>query len=540
MSKYMIIDGIEVEFSNEKNILQVIKKAGIHIPTFCYYEELSVYGACRMCVVEDERGNIIASCSTPPKDRMSIKTNTPRLYHHRKMILELLLSSHCRDCTICEKNQKCRLQMLAARFGITKIRFDNKQVDFKIDESSYSIVKNQGKCILCGNCVRMCNDVQRVGAIDFIGRGSKMMVGTAYNKPLAQTKCVNCGQCVAVCPTGALIIKNNIHEVKKAIYDKNTRVVVQVAPAVRVAIGEEFGFEPGIDCMGKIYTALRMLGFDIIFDTSVTADITIMEETKELLDKISNGNTDMPLFTSCCPAWIRFVETKYPQLLPYISTCKSPMQMFGAIIKDYYKQADKEAGLKTCSVAIMPCTAKKYEAKRSEFIRNNVPDVDIVLTTQELISMIKELGINFSELKDGESDMPFSEASGAGVIFGVTGGVTQAALRKVENTLGDVELRIATVSGLGNADTLIKKILSGEEHYDLVEVMACPSGCVAGAGQPYAYAFEKEKRGKGLYVSDEKATIHSSEENPVVNMLYKEGMLKDEQKAHELLHVKYI
>lgn len=564
MSKYMVIDGIRVEFENEKNILQVIQKAGIHVPTFCYYSDLSIYGACRMCVVEDERGGIIASCSTPPRDKMVVNTNTPKLHHHRKMILELLLASHCRDCTTCEKNQKCRLQMLAERFGLTDIRFKNSKVNSIVDDSSTSVVRDQGKCILCGDCVRMCNEIQHVGAIDFAARGSQMTVSTAFNKPLAQTNCVNCGQCAAVCPTGALTIKSSLKDVWRAIYAKDTRVVVQVAPAVRVAIGEEFGLEPGKNSMGKVYTALRMLGFDTVFDTSVAADITIMEESQELVNKISAGDDKFPLFTSCCPAWIKFAQSKYPELMPYISTSKSPMEMFGAIIKEYYKPADESSGLKTYSVAIMPCAAKKFEAKREEFKRNGVPDVDCVITTNELVHMIKELGIQFNEIEPGAPDMPFSIASGAGVIFGVTGGVTEAALRKVaENTneelraieysgvrgmqgikeayvtLGDKTLHIGVVSGLGNADKLIKQIKSGKVKYDFVEVMACPYGCIAGAGQPFSHKADKMKRSAGMYKADKTATIKRSEDNPVVMKLYSDGVLSSEEKIHELLHVTY-
>lgn len=564
MSKYMVIDGIRVEFENEKNILQVIQKAGIHVPTFCYYSDLSIYGACRMCVVEDERGGIIASCSTPPRDKMVVNTNTPKLHHHRKMILELLLASHCRDCTTCEKNQKCRLQMLAERFGLTDIRFKNSKVNSIVDDSSISVVRDQGKCILCGDCVRMCNEIQHVGAIDFAARGSQMTVSTAFNKPLAQTNCVNCGQCAAVCPTGALTIKSSLKDVWRAIYAKDTRVVVQVAPAVRVAIGEEFGLEPGKNSMGKVYTALRMLGFDTVFDTSVAADITIMEESQELVNKISAGDDKFPLFTSCCPAWIKFAQSKYPELMPYISTSKSPMEMFGAIIKEYYKPADERSGLKTYSVAIMPCAAKKFEAKREEFKRNGVPDVDCVITTNELVHMIKELGIQFNEIEPGAPDMPFSIASGAGVIFGVTGGVTEAALRKVaENTneelraieysgvrgmqgikeayvtLGDKTLHIGVVSGLGNADKLIKQIKSGKVKYDFVEVMACPYGCIAGAGQPFSHKADKMKRSAGMYKADKTATIKRSEDNPVVMKLYSDGVLSSEEKIHELLHVTY-
>ena len=380
-AKYMIIDGLRAEFTDEKNILQVIRKVGIHIPTFCYYTDLSIYGACRMCVVEDERGNIIASCSTPPKDKMRIRTNTPKLHHHRKMILELLLASHCRDCTICEKNQKCQLQALARRFGLYRVRFQDTRPQYEIDDSSPAIIRDMNKCILCGDCVRMCNEIQHVGAIDFVHRGSNMLVSPAFNRKLSQTECVNCGQCAAVCPTGAISIKKSHAKVWQAIFDPKKRVIAQVAPAVRVALGEEFGMKPGENSIYKIYTALHMIGFDLAFDTSVSADITIVEETNELAEILSkNEERKYPLFTSCCPAWIKYVENKHPELLPYISTSKSPMQMFGAVLKEYYKPSDEECGLETFNVAIMPCTAKKMEAEREEFIRNGNPDIDAVLT----------------------------------------------------------------------------------------------------------------------------------------------------------------
>ncbi len=563
MSKYMIIDGIRAEFENEKNILQVIQKIGIHVPTFCYYSDLSIYGACRMCVVEDERGGILASCSTPPKDRMVIKTNTPKLHQHRKMILELLLAAHCRDCTVCEKNGKCRLQLLAGRFGLTEIRFPNTKAEIPIDDSSLSVVRDPSKCILCGDCVRMCNEVQRVGAIDFAHRGADMVVSPAFDRKLADTDCVNCGQCAAVCPTGAITVKSNKKEVWKAIYDPKKRVVVQVAPAVRVALGEEFGLEPGANSIGKIFTAIRMLGVDNVYDTCVGADLTIMEETAELEEKLMKGDGKYPLFTSCCPAWIRFAETKHPELLPYISTSKSPMQMFGAVLKEYYKPADEAADVETFSVAIMPCTAKKYEAAREEFVRNGIKDVDAVITTKEVAHMIKELGIQFNEIEPSAPDMPFSISSGAGAIFGVTGGVTEAALRKLavkktnaelkdieysgirglegikaaEVPLGNTMVRIAVVSGLGNIEKLIEKIESGEEHFDFVEVMACPNGCIAGAGQPFSHKADKAKRAKGMYNVDKEASIKRCEENPVVANLY-QGMLKE--RSHELLHVDYM
>jgi len=566
--KYMIIDGIRTAFTDEKNILQVIRKAGIHVPTFCYYTDMSIYGACRMCVVEDECGSVIASCSTPPKHKMVIRTNTSKLHQHRKMILELLLASHCRDCTVCEKNGNCRLQMLAARFHLTKVRFPNTHPEPVIDDSSLSIVRDPSKCILCGDCVRMCNEVQHVGAIDFAHRGANMIVSPAFGRPIAETDCVNCGQCAAVCPTAAITIKKDLKGVWQALYAPNKRVVVQIAPAVRVAIGEEFGIAPGKNTIGKIYTALRMLGFDTVFDTSFSADLTVIEEANELLYKLENGEkkyplgNSMPLFTSCCPAWVRFVETKYPELLPYVSTCKSPMEMFGAVLKEYYKPADEEAGFETVSVAVMPCVAKKYEAAREEFKRNEVPDVDYVITTKELILMIKELGVQFQEIEPSAPDMPFSINSGAGVIFGVTGGVMEAALRHVadknnealreieysgvrglegtkiaEIELGGNTLRVGIVNGLGNADALIKKLQRGEEKLDFVEVMACPYGCIGGAGQPFGYRSVKQDRAQGMYKADKSAIVKRSCENPTLINLYENGMLKD--RAHELLHVHY-
>lgn len=562
MEKYMMIDGNRVEFTNEKTMLAVILKAGIILPTFCYYSDLSTYGACRMCVVEDEKGHILTSCSTPPKDRAVIYTNTPKLHKHRKMILELLLASHCRDCTVCEKNGSCRLQELAHRFGITEVRFPNNNNNRIYDTSSKAIVRDSSKCILCGDCVRMCHEVQNVGVIDFAHRGSQMMIATAFNKDIADTDCVNCGQCAAVCPTGAITIKNDQSEVWKALYDPNKRVVVQIAPAVRVAIGEEFGFEPGENTLGKTVAALRRLGFDYVFDTSVGADLTIMEEAAELVEKLESGDRSMPLFTSCCPGWVRYAETKHPELMPYISTCKSPMQMLGAVLKTYYAPLDKKEHKETVSVAIMPCTAKKYEVSREEFKKHNVPYVDYVLTTLELISMIKEIGILFDRIEGESTDMPFALHSGAGEIFGVTGGVTEAAVRRVvadksPKALKDIEfmgfrgmdgvkicevdegglnLRIAVVSGLANAEALIRKIESGEEHFDFVEVMACPGGCVAGAGQPFARRKEKRMRGEGLYKLDKSSQLKRSEENPLVMDLY-DDLLKN--RTHELLHVHY-
>lgn len=560
MSKYMFIDGIRVEFDQEPNILTLVRKAGIELPTFCYYSDLSIYGACRMCMVEDERGGMVAACSTPPKQGMSIRTHTPKLYKHRRMILELLLSAHCRDCTLCEKSGKCSLQKLARRFGLRDIRFRPLEEQKPLDNSSRAIVRDPSKCILCGDCVRMCNETQHVGAIDFAHRGARMTVSTAFERPLAETNCVDCGQCAAVCPTGAITVKSSADGVWSAIHDPGVRTVVQIAPAVRVALGEEFRLGAGVDVMGRIIAALHRMGFDQVFDTAVGADLTIMEEAGELKKRLEEGEKEYPLFTSCCPAWVRYAETAHPELVPHLSTCKSPMEMFGAVLREHYRLEDERDGKKTVSVAIMPCTAKKAEAAREEYIRDGRPDVDYVLTTTELVQMIEEAGIEFDELDIEAPDMPFFLSSGAGVIFGATGGVTEAALRRLsedkspralwefeyagvrgmqgvktcEVPYGERTLRIAVVSGLGNADQLVERIEAGEEHFDFVEVMACPGGCVAGAGQPFGHRGQVDLRSQGLYKADKASVMKRSEENPLIRSLY-DDILKN--RVHQMLHV---
>lgn len=355
MTGTMLIDGRRIEFDNEKHLLEVIRKAGIELPTFCYHSELSVYGACRMCIVEDKWGNIMASCSEIPKDGMEIYTNTPKIQKHRKMILELLLSNHDRDCTTCEKNGKCKLQELAYKFGIRGYRFREFNCKQEIDNSSKSIVRNPNKCIACGDCVRVCEEVQGVGVLGFAYRGSKLMVTPAFNKKLAEVDCVNCGQCTRVCPTGALIIKDETQKVWKVLHDKKKRVVAQIAPAVRVAIGEEFGLEAGELSIGKIAAALKRLGFDQIYDTALAADLTVMEESKEFFGRIES-NIDLPIFTSCCPSWVSYAEFKHPELLNNISSCRSPQQMFGAVIKEFFKKTDKAEERETVVISIMPCT----------------------------------------------------------------------------------------------------------------------------------------------------------------------------------------
>ena len=555
--KYMLIDGMPIEINGEKNVLELIRKAGVDLPTFCYYSELSVYGACRLCVVENQWGGIEASCSTPPKEGMEIYTNTPRLRKYRKNILELILANHCRDCTVCEKNGVCKLQELAMRFGIQSIRFENSKKEIPLDTSSRAIVRDESKCILCGDCVRMCDEVQNIGAIDFAHRGHQMRISTAFHKNIAESECVSCGQCAAVCPTGAIVVKRDTEDIWKALSDPNKKVIVQIAPAVRVGIDQSLGEKNGKNVMGKMIAALRRMGFDEIFDTTTGADLTVLEETSELLERLESGEK-LPLFTSCCPAWVKHVENKHPELLGNVSTCRSPMQMFASVLKKHYQNSRREVVV----VAIMPCTAKKEEAARDEFKVNGIANVDYVMTTQELIQMVKESGLVFNELEPEAVDMPFGVSSGAGVIFGVTGGVTEAVIRRLsddksvqmlrsiafngvrglegvketEVPFGERNLKIAIVSGLKNVDNLIEAINNGEKHYDFIEVMACPNGCIGGAGQPFAKNEEKQKRAQGLYEADRLSSIKRAEENPMIMSLYS-GILKGE--VHHLLHVNY-
>lgn len=556
--KYMTINNRKVAFDDEKNVLSVIRKSGIDLPTFCYHSELSTYGACRMCMVEDDRGKIFASCSEVPRDGMVIYTNTPRLQHHRKMILELLLSSHCRDCTTCKKNGVCTLQNLAKQLGVSYIRFENNKPQLPLDESSDCIVRDPNKCILCGDCVRTCEEIQGLGILDFAFRGSKMQVMPAFNKTIAETDCVGCGQCRVVCPTGAITIKQNIHPVWLALADRNTRVVVQIAPAVRVAVGDKFGIPKGENALGQLVAALRRMGFDEIYDTNFGADLTVMEEAKEFVERVEAGE-NLPLFTSCCPAWVKFCENRYPELRKNISTCRSPQEMFGALIKEEARM-NKEDTRKTMVVSIMPCTAKKAEIRRPEHYTDGEQNVDYVLTTTEITRMIKEAGIDLSRMPSEALDMPFGLSSGAGAIFGVTGGVTEAVLRRLmdsssEDVLEEIsftgirgtegikeavvdykgrELRLAVVNGLKNADDLLKKIRDGEVHYDFVEVMACKRGCMAGGGQPVPIGPRTKKaRFEGIYKIDSVAQIKRSNENPIIQNLY-DGILKG--KEHKLLH----
>lgn len=553
------INGKKVEFTDEKNVLTIIRKAGIDMPTLCYHSELSTFGACRLCTVENDRGQCFASCSEEPRDGMVIYTHTERLRRHRKLIVELLLAAHCRDCTTCMKSGECVLQDLAHKMGVREVRFQDYKEVKPVDYSSPSIVRDPNKCILCGNCVRVCSEIQGVGVLGFAHRGTDAEVTPAFNKKLSQTACVSCGQCRVYCPTGALTIRTHLDEVYAALGDPNTRVIAQIAPAVRVAVGDAFGLPNGENAMGKTVAALHAMGFDEVFDTSYSADLTVMEESAEFLDRVRNGGK-LPLLTSCCPAWVKFVDNEFPEMKENVSTCRSPQGMFSAVIKDYYRDPAHSEGKKTFVVSIMPCTAKKMEAVRPNSFTHGEQDTDIVLTTTELTRMIKNFGIAFDKIEPEACDMPFGLSSGGGVIFGVTGGVTEAVLRRLatdhnsatlnaiaacgirgeegikEATIpyNGIDVNICVVSGLANARKVMEQVRSGEKQYHLIEVMACRRGCIMGGGQPIpAGPRHKAARAQGLYKADKDRILRKSDENPLMDVFYN-GYFKG--KAHELLH----
>lgn len=565
-NSFVNVDGKDIMIEGEKNLLELIRKAGIEIPTFCYHSDLSVYGACRLCLVDVNGRGIVSSCSTMPEDGMVIRTKTEEIREIRKISVELLLANHDQSCPTCSKSASCQLQDLARRLGIQEVRFKSTHKPVPIDRSSPSLVRDPNKCILCGDCVRVCHEIQGIGAIDFTGRGANSAVNPAFGKDLSKVECVFCGQCASVCPTGAITPKSDIEAVWKELDNPGKKVVAQIAPAVRVALGEHFGMEPGTVTIGRIVAALKGIGFDQIYDTSFAADLTVIEEANEFLVRKQSGEK-LPQFTSCCPAWVKFAEQYYPDLLPNLSSCRSPQQMFGSLAKDMLPEKLGVDARNLIVVSIMPCTAKKFEAAQSKFHNDGIKDVDYVLTTQELGRMIEESGLNFGSLEPESLDMPFGFKTGAGVIFGATGGVTEAVLRyaaekishvkldsvdfkdvrgeegirKVTVTIAGVELKLAVVHGLSNARKVAESVKSGNCDYDLIEVMTCPGGCIGGAGQPISkYHDVKTRRTKGLYESDKMLEFHKSQDNHMVSECYAKNLGEiGGEKAHHLLHTEY-
>lgn len=567
------INGMEVSVPAGSTILEAARAAGIEIPTLCYLKDVSQTGSCRMCLVEVKGGRALqAACVYPVSEGLEVYTNTPKVRDARKITLELILSNHERKCLTCVRSRNCELQTLADELGVTEISYEGIRNEYPIDDLSLSIVRDNNKCVLCRRCVNMCKNIQTVGAIDTVNRGFKTQIACAFEKSLNAVSCVNCGQCIAVCPVGALREKDSTDEVWSALADSGKHVVVQTAPAVRAALGEEFGMEMGTPVTGKMVAALRRLGFDKVFDTDFAADLTIMEEGTELISRIKNGGK-LPMITSCSPGWIKFCEHNFPDMLDNLSSCKSPHEMFGAVIKSYY--ADK-AGITPKDiyvVSVMPCTAKKFEAKREELSVNGLADVDAVITTRELAKMIKQAGIRFDKLPDEKFDVPFGEeATGAGVIFGATGGVMEAAIRTVADILdgtshkdvdyeavrglegiklasveaGGRKIRAAVAHGLGNARALIEKVKSGEISVDFIEIMACPGGCVNGGGQPIVPssvrmdADIRAERAKAIYSEDKSLPLRKSHDNPYIKQLYDEFLGEPcGHKSHDLLHTHY-
>ena len=566
------INGQDVSVPAGTTVLEAARTAGIDIPTLCYLKDVSQTGSCRMCLVEIKGGRALqAACVYPVAEGLEVYTNTPAVRDARKVVLELILSNHDRKCLTCERNRNCELQTLADDLGVTDIHYEGVRNEYDIDELSPSIVRDNNKCVLCRRCVSMCKNIQTVGAIDAMERGFKTSIGCAFEKSLGEVSCVNCDQCIAVCPVGALREKDATDDVWAALANPDKHVVVQAAPAVRAALGEEFGYEMGTPVTGKMAAAMRRLGFDKVFDTDTGADLTIMEEGTELLDRIQNGGK-LPLITSCSPGWIKFCEHNFPDFIDNLSSCKSPHQMFGAVLKTYYANKHDIDPEKMVVVSVMPCVAKKFESAREEMEVNNLRDVDIVISTRELAKMIKQSGIKFAQLPDEKFDAPFEEATGAGVIFGATGGVMEAALRTVAEILegksidkieyemvrgtegikeatlniAGKDIRIAVAHGLGNARKLLESIRSGEKSYEFIEIMACPGGCVTGGGQPICTAKQymdvdvKKERAKALYTEDANSPLRKSHENPDIKLLYSDFFEKPgSHKSHELLHTKY-
>jgi iron-only hydrogenase group A len=561
------INGKKVQAENGDRILDVVRQAGFNVPTLCNIKDLLPTGACRMCVVEVEGyRNLVPSCAHPASDGMKIETHSERAVEARKMITELLLADHPEDCNYCKRNGACELQDLASELWVRQRRFGDKREKHKLDVSSPSLVRDPDKCILCGRCVRVCEEVQTVSCIDFIGRGSKTIVGTAFDEGLNVSSCVNCGQCIMVCPTGALSGRRHIEKVRKALHDPKKHVVVQHAPAISVTLAEEFGVKPGSDINGKMTAALRTLGFKRVFDTSFTADLTIMEEASELVKRIKEGGA-LPMMTSCSPAWIKFVEQFYPDMVDNLSTCKSPQQMMGAVIKHYYAQKNGINPEDVFVVSVMPCVAKKFEAARPEMNVDGIPDVDAVINTRELAQLIKMRGIDIHNIEPDHADTPFGERSTAGKLFGASGGVMEAALRTANFMLTGSELdnldikpvrglkgvkqatveinglsiNVAVASGLGNARNLLEEMRAGIRDIHFLEVMSCPGGCINGGGQPISCdSTAITSRMKALYKLDKESTLRVSHKNEAVQRLYDEFLGEPlGEKSHKLLHTHY-
>ncbi|HHV96475.1 MAG TPA: 2Fe-2S iron-sulfur cluster binding domain-containing protein [Clostridiaceae bacterium] len=566
------IDGKKIQVPKGYSVLEAAKSANISIPTLCFLKDVNEIGACRMCVVEIQGARSLqAACVYPVSEGLVVRTQSPAIREARKVTLELILSNHDRNCLTCVRSRNCELQKLAEELNVKDIRFQGETHKKPLDNFSPSIVRDPNKCVLCRRCVSMCKNIQQVAVIDTVERGFDTIVSPVFNMSLNEVPCTMCGQCINVCPVGALREKDDTEKVWDALANEDLHVIAQTAPAVRVALGEEFGMPIGTRVTGKMVTALKLLGFDKVFDTDTAADLTIMEEGTELIQRIKNGGK-LPLITSCSPGWIKFCEHFYPEFLDNLSTCKSPHEMFGAVLKSYYAEKMGIDPSKIFVVSIMPCTAKKFEAQRPELSSTGYPDVDVVLTTRELARMIREIGIDFKNLPDSQFDDPMGEASGAGVIFGATGGVMEAALRTVADILtgkdnkdieytevrgtegikeaqielGGLTLKAAVAHGLGNARKLLDRIKAGEADYHFVEIMACPGGCVNGGGQPIqpsevrSWIDLKAERAKAIYEEDRTLPVRKSHENERVMKLYEEYFGEPgSHKAHELLHTHY-
>lgn len=563
----LTINKIKVKAEEGMTILDAAKSAGIAVPTLCHIKNLFPTGACRICSVEVEgQRGLIPSCAYPVYDGMVVDTNSPRVRKARKTIVELLIENHPQDCLICVRNKNCELQDLSAQYGIREHRYAGESKDHAIDISSPSMERDPAKCILCGRCVRVCNEVQQVGAIDFTKRGFQSIVTTPYNKGLNISDCILCGQCILVCPTAALREKGQLKEVANALNNKNKFVVAQIAPAVRASLGEEYNMPLGTDVTGQLVTGLKRLGFKRVFDTNFAADLTIMEEATELVNRVTTKKP-LPMFTSCCPGWVKYIEHRKPELLKHVSTCKSPHEMEGAVLKTYYAKKIGIDPKDIVVVSIMPCTVKKFESHRPELSEDYMPDVDAVLTTRELVRYFNMAGIDFCDLPGSEFDNPLGESTGAAVIFGTSGGVMEAAIRTAYNmitgkeleklefdqirgfdgikelslNLNGLELNFAVVNGIGNVAKVLDEVENGTCKYHFVEVMACPGGCINGGGQPIHQKPEKViKRVKALYEIDSKMIHRKSHENEAVKVLYKEFFGEpNSHKAHEILHTHY-